>query len=104
MKKTISTVCTAVLFSLSVNHAYAACETPNAPDAPSAKPSLPICMSSYKSTGKHDCSSTEAENYIDTINKYMKKLNTYAADAITYANAAQQFAKCSAEEAKEGLK
>lgn len=104
MKKTISTICTALLFSLSVNHAYAACETPGAPDAPGAKPSLPICMSGYKSTGKHDCSSTEAENYIDKINDYMKKLNTYAADAITYANAAQQFAKCSAEEAKEGLK
>jgi exo-beta-1,3-glucanase (GH17 family) len=103
MKNTIATVGITILFSLSVNHA-AACETPNAPDAPSAKPSLPICMSSYKSTGKHDCSSTEAENYIDAINKYMKKLNTYAADAITYANAVQQFAKCSAEEAKEGLK
>ena len=61
-------------------------------------------MSSYKSTGTHDCSSSEAESYIDKINKYMKNLSAYAADAITYANNVQAYAKCSAEEAKEGLK
>lgn len=103
MKKTITTLFT-VLISFSFHHVYAACETPNAPTAPRAKPSLPICMSGYKSTGTHNCSSAEADNYIDKINYYMKTLSTYAADAITYANAVQQFAKCSAEEAKEGLK
>ncbi|WP_020166705.1 MULTISPECIES: hypothetical protein [Methylotenera] len=104
MKKTISILFAATFFCLSVSAAYAACSVPTAPDAPSEKPSLPICMSSYKSTGKHDCSNTEAENYIDQINKYMKKLSAYAADAITYANDVQEYAKCSAEEAKEGLK
>ena len=82
----------------------AACVAPTPPDAPNAKPSLPICMMSYKSTGTHNCSSSETDNYIDTINKYMKTLSTYAGDAISYANAVQQFANCSAEEAKEGLK
>ena len=77
---------------------------PTAPDAPSEKPSLPICMSGYKSTGTHNCSNTEADNYIDQINKYMKILSAYAADAIVYANGVQEYAKCSAEEAKEGLK
>lgn len=104
MKRIVCIACTALLFSLSVNHAYATCEIPTAPDAPNIKPSLPICMSNYKSTGKHSCSSTEADNYIDKINDYMKALSTYAADAINYANAVQAFAKCSAEEAKEGLK
>lgn len=104
MKKNICFIFTATLFSLNIHSANAACSVPTAPDVPNAKPSLPICMSGYKSTGKHDCSSTEAENYIDEINKYMKKLSAYAADAITYANGVQSYAKCSAEEAKEGLK
>lgn len=102
MKKTLASLMTTLLF---ITHSvYATCSTPTAPDAPSAKPKLPSCMLNYKSTDTHDCSSSEVENYIDLINDYMKKLNAYAADAITYANSVQQFAKCSAEEAKEGLK
>jgi len=104
MKKNLCIVFTATLFSLSINAANAACSVPTAPDTPSEKPSLPICMSGYKSTGTHNCSNTEAENYIDEINKYMKILSAYAADAIVYANGVQEYAKCSAEEAKEGLK
>lgn len=103
MKKT-TRILFVILFSLSISQVYAACDVPTAPDAPSAKPSLPICMSGYKSAGTHSCSSSEANDYIDQINKYMKKLSTYAADAITYANGVQTYAKCSAEEAKEGLK
>lgn len=67
-------------------------------------PHYQSCMSGYKSAGTHSCSSSEANDYIDQINKYMKKLSTYAADAITYANGVQTYTKCSAEEAKEGLK
>ena len=75
-----------VFASLSM-HANASCSTPTAPDAPTVKPTLPICMTGYKSTGTHTCSSSDADSHIDQVNQYMKTLSTYAADAITYANA-----------------
>lgn len=88
--------------------ANAFCSSPTAPfdslpPPPSAfsQPREPFCLSDYKYTGRHTCSSWELESYFNDVEQYAEELRRFADDAkayanevIDYANDAVDYANC----------
>lgn len=103
-KKTILTLALGLVSSV----ANAFCSSPTAPfdslpSPPSAfsQPREPFCMSDYKFTGRHTCSSWELDSYFNDVEQYAEELGHFADDArayanevIDYANAAVDYANC----------
>ena len=105
-----------IILAVVPSNAYAFCREPSIyltkPSAPNSqwKPLMPICMSNYRSSGRHTCKSWQVDSYINKINDYIHDLNNYvdkatkfANSAIEFANDASDYADCQAKDVKSGF-
>lgn len=78
---------------------------PPEPPGTFGKPDVPYCLSSYRFSGEHTCSTWEVDSYKREVSDYIDKLNAYLAEASDFARQANRFvseaesyAKCEADE------
>lgn len=72
------------------------------PDPPALEPPAPLCMSSYKSSGHHDCGEWEIKAYEAQLSLhyqlYLEEVEEFLEDARSLAEQAQHYSACSLRE------